>query len=619
MAQVTGKKRRPRRHLTPGQKLLLTAVLLAVLALCSTVFLNFRAGQQEQSAEEPQEGPPNWPQAVIAYVKGTEEEYTAPFYNEGLAVIGRYGRGTQVTLENMEPFITESEDAYYHAYLDGQLGYIPCQNVTDDQAELLQETQVYVRSTAHLLQEFDGLALGSLAQQGTMLRVVGYDYFKKDGTVNMYHIKMGDEFGWIKSEYVVTDYGDAMTHWKEEEVYQGSHVFRGDAYGGGDAGGLDYWPHEKGDFADQGNVMPEDVYALYMPASQCTMYMADQFLELAKGSSINAIVITLCDGVEMAYDSPWIAQYGLSEEYKPTGTPEEFAQVVKKFQDAGMYVIGRVTTFRDDPLATARPEWSITDLSGQPQKMSDSYWPSPYCRDVWVLKVGFAAEAVDISGLNEIQFDYVRFPDYIKNYIDEGSVDMKNGLNESMAQALQRFLTYATDYLHAKGVYVGADVFGETSNFYVAPYGQYFPAISDVVDVICGMPYPDHYDRFLRNGQVIIPYKRPYYMLYDWGMAVYDRQQECASPAITRTWIQSWSDYGYTYDSPAIQRQIVALYDAGLTGGYMLWHGNGSLSVADMLTDAIKPDYRKLYDEAAAQNQLLSDYMGVSTDDTQEE
>lgn len=614
MALKGKKQKRKYHHLTPGQKLMLSAALLVILGLCSTVFLNFRdrLTTDPASAEAP-----DWPDSATAYVCGTVGDNTAPFYNEGLMVSEHYGRGAEVLLESWEPFVSESGEEYYHAYIDGHTGYFLCQNVTDDQADLLQESQLYVRSTVNLLKEFDGLEVGPLATQGTLLRIVGYDFFKEDGSVNMYHIKMGDELGWIKSEYVVTDYGDAMLHWKEKEVYQASHVFRGDTWGGGDAGGLDYWPHEKGDFADVGNVMPEDVYALYIPATHCTMDTVEQYLELAKGSSINAFVITLCDGVEMAYESDWIAQYGLAAEYKPTGTAEQFAAIVKRLQEEGYYVIGRVTTFRDAPLAKAKPEWSITDLYGQPMEMSSSYWPSPYCREAWELKVGFAAEAVRLSGLNEIQFDYVRFPDYIKNYINEGSVDMKNALNESMAQAVQRFLTYACDYLHTLDVYVAADVFGETSNYYVAPYGQYFPAISDVVDVICGMPYPDHYDRFQRYNQWIIPYKRPYYMLYDWGSAVFDRQQECASPAITRTWIQTWSDSDYTYDSPAIQRQIVALYDAGLPGGYMLWHGNGSLSVADMLTDAIKPDYRALYNEAVEKNMLLSKYMGVSTDDTQ--
>ena len=612
MARAPKKKRRTR-YLSPGRKMLLVAALLAVFALSSTLFLNFRAHRSEEGPENGE----GFADPIQAYVMVGEGELTAPFYNEGFAVVDQFGRGTQVQLESWEPFLTESNEEYYHIYYNGRTGYIPCANITDDQSELMQETQLYVRTPVNLLQDTDSIELGSLVQKGTLLRVVGYDFFKPDGTVNKYHVKMGDEFGWIKSEYVVLDYGDAMDVWIGADGYD-IHEYRGEAsWGGGNAGGLDYWAHDKGDFADEGNVMPENVYALYIAASQATMDMVDDYLDLAKDTAINAFVITLNDGVEMAYESDWVAQYGIMDEYHPFNTVEGFAEVVKTLRDAGYYVIGRVTTFRDDPLANARPEWAITDASGLPKTMSGSSWPSPFCRDVWKMKVGFAAEAADLFDLNEIQFDYVRFPDYIQDNQKEGFLDLKNVLGESMAQAIQRFLTYACDVLHEHGVYVGADVFGEVANDYVAPYGQYWPAISTVVDVISGMPYPDHFDRYQENARWVIPYKRPYLMLHNWSLHVFDRQQECASPAVVRTWLQTCDDSDYKYNGAAIQREILGTYDADVPGGYMLWYGNGSLGVAENLKGAIEYDYGALYKEAKAQNMMLSEYMGVSTDDTQ--
>ncbi len=609
MARGPRKKRRTV-YLKPGQKMLLVLGLLAIFALSSTLFLNFHTIRQMEAPPEEGSG---FADPVTGFIMVGEGELTAPFYNEGFAVVDNFGRGTQVELESWEPFVTESGEEYYHAYVGGELGYIPCVNITDDQSELMQETQLYVRTPVHLLTEPDSIELGSLVQKGTLLRVVGYDHFKPDGTVNMYHVKVGDEFGWIKSEYAVLDYGAAMDVWIGPEGYDIHETV--DSYGGGEAKDLDYWPHAKGDFTDEGNVMPEDVYALYMPASHATMDTVDDYLEIAEGTAINAFVITLNDGVEMAYESPWIEQYGLMEAYHAYNTMEGFAEVVQTLRDKGYYVIGRVTTFRDSPLAEARPEWAITDGTGMPKTMSGSSWPSPYSRDVWKLKVGFAVEAADSFPLNEIQFDYVRFPDYIQDNQKEGYLDLKNTLNESMAQAVQRFLTYACDVLHEHGVYVAADVFGETSNDYVSTYGQYWPAISDVVDVISGMPYPDHFDRYMENNRLIIPYKRPYFILHNWALHVFDRQQGCASPAIVRTWIQTWDDYDYEYDALNIQRQIVGVYDAGIPGGYMLWHGNGSLSVAEDLPGAIEQDYRKLYEEAKAQNILLSDYIGMPTED----
>ena len=104
-------------------------------------------------------------------------------------------------------------------------------------------------------------------------------------------------------------------------------------------------------------------------------------------------------------------------------------------------------------------------------------------------------------------------------------------------------------------------------------------------------------------------------MLNEWAGRVFDRQLECATPAIVRTWIQTWDDADFKYDAAAIQRQIVALYDANVPGGYMLWHGNGSLHVAEKLPEVIKYDYGALYKEARAQNKILSDYMNIPTED----
>ena len=90
-----------------------------------------------------------------------------------------------------------------------------------------------------------------------------------------------------------------------------------------------------------------------------------------------------------------------------------------------------------------------------------------------------------------------------------------------------------------------------------------------------------------------------------------------ALPRRGENWLQTWDDVNYRYDSAAIQREIVALYDADVPGGFMFWYGNGTLGVVDNLAGAILDDYGALYKEAKAQNMLLSEYMGVSTDDTQ--
>lgn len=145
---------------------------------------------------------------------------------------------------------------------------------------------------------------------------------------------------------------------------------------------------------------------------------------------------------------------------------EGFKANVQKLRDAGYYVIGRITVFNDAHLAADHPEYVISDLNGTPLKISSMYWPSAYNRTVWQYKVELALEAAAL-GFNEIQFDYIRFPDGAYKYEQAGTIDYKNTYGESKAQAVQRFLIYAAQRLHDAGYYISGDVFGECANAYV--------------------------------------------------------------------------------------------------------------------------------------------------------
>lgn len=141
---------------------------------------------------------------------------------------------------------------------------------------------------------------------------------------------------------------------------------------------------------------------------------------------------------------------------------------------------------------------------------------------------------------------------------------------------MQRFLQYAADRLHEAGVYVSADVFGECAEKYVTAYGQYWAAISGVVDAISAMPYPDHY---AASGSWL-PWEHPYETMKTFGEKAAARQQETPSPAAVRTWIQCYNaiqEPYNTYGPDEIAAQIRALTETGNTGGYMTWNAASSL------------------------------------------
>lgn len=350
------------------------------------------------------------------------------------------------------------------------------------------------------------------------------------------------------------------------------HADRGDSYGGGDAAGLDYDAYEKPKF--ENNVMPGTVKALYL--NNEAIRNPEAYIAVADGCGINAFVVDVMDGGAIGYASPVMQQYSPSAYEDAYNTLEDYQAAVKKLKDSGYYVIGRITAFNDPNLAADHPECVVADLSGRPLKIGGMYWPSVYSRDVWQYKVDLALEAARTMGFNEIQFDYVRFPDGTWGYDEAGTIDYRNTNDESRAQAVQRFLQYAADRLHEAGVYVSADVFGECAEKYVTAYGQYWAAISGVVDAISAMPYPDHYSA---SGSWL-PWEHPYETMKTFGEKAAARQQETPSPAAVRTWIQCYNairEPYNTYGPDEVAAQIRALTETGNTGGYMTWNAASSL------------------------------------------
>ena len=542
--------------------LVLVALVLAILVIAGSI-----PKQTEQSEQ---------PQQAARYESGYLCSASAqiPYYDEGLNQTGTVSRGLKVTYSTQEP-IEREEQVYYLAYFDGlKYGYIDSDNLTQSESGVVEEQTVYVRTPQNLRLGEDSARLGALVEQGTELTVKGYDYLQ-NGVVHLYEVSFQGEKGYISGRYVSSSLEEATEVYDRFGVYM-THSSREDRYGGGDGGSLDYYPRQKGSFTD--NVMPEKVYALYLTCDPEVIGNIDSFIDYAKSTNINAFVVNIIDGTSVGYPCKTYDQYSPTCSQMANNTQEEYGYAIRRLKEEGFYVIGRITVFNDSHFVTDNPEYAICDSNGKPLYIGNTgYWPSAYCRYVWEYKVALAKEAIELFGFQEIQYDYVRFPDGTYSYEKDGNIDYHNEYDETKAQAIQRFLMYACDELHDVGVYVGADVFGETNNSYVSSYGQYWPAISNVVDVISGMPYPDHFDQ---NGSYR-PWEHPYETLLDWAQKAAQRQEETPTPAVVRTWIQAYDaikrPYN-TYGAAEITAQIQGLEDGGLSGGFMAWHAACNLN-----------------------------------------
>ena len=507
----------------------------------------------------------------------------------GRKVKANYGKGVKIEKQRYYP-IEITRKQYFYAKE---------QSLVATPKEVVKEEVVWVRTPASIITDIETSLVGGQAGKGEQLAVLDFDSLRTNGVVNRYKIKQGNLEGYVYGKYLVFSKSEADMRYKAEQ-YDKVHKAIKNSFGGGEAFGCDFYPTERVVFDN--NKMPEACYSLYLNISPSVIGNIEKYIEFAKKTKINTFVIDIKDNECPGYKAEAMQKYSPTNyRYAGKNKEEMYKNAVKRLHEEGFYVVGRITCFKDSHLVKDPPEVAITEkATGQPFKHNKAYWPSPYNRKVWQFNVELAKEAVRKFGFNEINFDYVRFPDRMTKV--EKLIDYHNLYNESKVQAIQRFVQYACDEIHAVGAYVSIDVFGEAANpGYTTAYGQYWPAISNICDAICGMPYPDHFS----NGYYGIkkPWNHPYEILKAWGERVQGRQAVTPTPAVVRTWIQAYpvmrhvDRNGLRYDAEDVEKEIRGLYDAGLTGGYTTWHSGSNLEKYKAQKEAFCIDYLKEYNK----------------------
>lgn len=442
------------------------------------------------------------------------------------------------------------------------------EQLVNEQKDAVIEHEAYINAGTIAYKEDDPCFPTVFLPRGTAVQVSSYLNMQDNGEVDKYLT----DYGYIRSEYL-----SLQPQAEVSSDYGTIHEERGNVYGSGAASQLDYSLRNKPVFAD--NIMPEEIRALYI--NEEAVVNMEEYVDIAQETGINAFVINIKDGHMVAYKSDVAQTVSPSTYQAGILSKEEYAYYLGLAKEAGIYLIGRITVFKDSNYGNDHPEDAIIDLSqNAPFIYGSSIWPSVFDRDVWKYNLDICKEAVQSFGFNEIQFDYIRFPEGTAYYADRlGLLDLRNAYNETRSQAVQNFLIYATDELHDLNVYVSADVFGETANPYVTTYGQYLPAISQVVDVISPMPYPDHFNAF-EYGLQEVSWTVPYELLTKWGQYLNQRQQEIANPAKVRCYIQGYDSIRYpvtVYDCDKLLEQINALKDSDIYDGYIVWNGASNL------------------------------------------
>ena len=228
---------------------------------------------------------------------------TVPLYNENKEIAMELIRGNEVTVFPNQ----ETEDGYIKVKYNEVEYYANKENLTNKKEEIVKEKEIYVRTSYNLNKDLESIELSNLVLKGDRLEVIGYDTLLSDGNVLMYKVRTenGQE-GYFYQKYTTNDYESSLLNYDQDGLYK-THVSKKNVYGGGDGASLDYFPVSKPIFKD--NVMPENVYSLYLNGTKSVISNVDAYIEYAKTTNINAFVVDIKDSGVSAYASNVMKEY----------------------------------------------------------------------------------------------------------------------------------------------------------------------------------------------------------------------------------------------------------------------------------------------------------------------
>jgi hypothetical protein len=240
-----------------------------------------------------------------------------------------------------------------------------------------------------------------------------------------------------------------------------------------------------------------------------------------------------------------------------------------------MHAIARIAIFRDEHLVVTHPELAVhSRRSGEPWRENGKLvWTDPSNPKVQEYDIALAKQAAQ-SGVDEIQFDYVRFPAE-GDQKDAGFVFQKTHPDWKRTDVMTDFLKHAYAAIHPEGVLLSLDVFGVMAwqrPVDLAHTGQDIPNMAKYCDVMSPMIYPSHF--FGMDGYAH-PGDAPEHFI---GESM-DRFVAVTKDTgvVLRPWLQAFRWRTKTYSPEYIQVQVkVAKEKGGI--GFLFWNANNNYS-----------------------------------------
>jgi len=308
---------------------------------------------------------------------------------------------------------------------------------------------------------------------------------------------------------------------------------------------------------------------IYLTAAMAESSHLDYIIKQAKRSGLNTLVIeakTILKKpvLELArmrklspktrvYADPWLSR------------------LTERLHKEGLIVSVRLVVFKDDHLILARPDLAVRVKEGKLYRdHMGGRWCDPYSDEVRLYNA-LIAERAALSGVDELQFDYIRFP-------AEGDAHLayypfeKKGV--SRVEIINSFLKEVRERVEEYYVSIAVDIFGVTAwqkRNDIENLGQDLKAMAPYIDVLSPMFYPSHfhsgYDGFENPGS------HPYYFVKN---GIRKAKEILSGEAVAIVpWLQGFDLRSPNFGPDYILEQVRACRDEGI-GRYLIWNASNN-------------------------------------------
>jgi hypothetical protein len=240
-----------------------------------------------------------------------------------------------------------------------------------------------------------------------------------------------------------------------------------------------------------------------------------------------------------------------------------------------MHAIARIALFRDQRLVETHPELAVQSArTGNAWRENGKLvWTDSSNPKVQEYNIALAKYVADL-GVDEIQFDYVRFPAE-GDQKDATFHFQKEHPTWHRSDVITDFLKRAYAELHPKGVLLSLDVFGVMAwqrPIDLSHTGQDIVNMAKYCDVLSPMIYPSHF--FGMDG-IAHPGDAPEHFI---GESM-DRFKLITkdSNAVIRPWLQAFRWRTKTYSPEYIETQVHVAKEKGGVG-FLFWNAGNDYS-----------------------------------------